>query len=175
MSTNSSTACTLGGLLFVVALACTAGCRRPQPPAAGDPAPLFQLETLAAGRYYLQEQRGQVALLVFWTTFCKGCKRQLSDMAALQRELGVAGLRVATVCSDPEQRAELLRLVPAVTAGLPVLLDPGGRVTEAYGVTTVPTTVIVARDGTAAFRWVGYEPADLRRLRSMVERALAQR
>jgi len=134
-----------------------------------------QLETLAGGRYYLREHREQVVMLLFWTTFCRGCKQQLQDMARLQKELGAAGLRVATVCSDPDNRAELLRLAGRFAGGLPVLLDVQGAATAAYAVKTVPTTVVVARNGTVAARWVGYEPADLRRLRSLAERELARR
>ena len=40
----------------------------------GDLAGDFRLKTLDHGRFYLNEHRGKIVVLVFWSTDCKYCK-----------------------------------------------------------------------------------------------------
>lgn len=159
-------------LLFLATVALL-GCSRGAPSrparAPGKAAPDFRLDTLAHGRFYLNSQRGKVVVLVFWSTMCSACKREMVALKELQDELGPKYLVVASVCTDPEDLGEVRRVVGGLSVGYPALLDQGGVVAGRYGVRAVPTTVVVGPEGRMRLVREGYSPALMRQLRNAVE------
>jgi thiol-disulfide isomerase/thioredoxin len=51
-------------------------------------------------------QRGKVALMNFWATWCAPCRKEMPDLAALQKRLQARGFVFVTVSADePEDAA----------------------------------------------------------------------
>jgi thiol-disulfide isomerase/thioredoxin len=51
-------------------------------------------------------QRGKVALVNFWATWCAPCRKEMPDLAALQKRLEARGFAFVTVSADePEDAA----------------------------------------------------------------------
>ena len=70
--------------------------------APGSPAKDFRLDTLSHDRFYLNQHKGKVVVLLFWNTQCTVCKRQMVDLKSLPGTLPADGLTIAAVCTDPE-------------------------------------------------------------------------
>lgn len=137
-------------------------------------APSFRLETLDHKRFYLSETRGEVVLLLFWDTTCVVCKKEMALLEPVRRKERDRGLRVVTLCTDPENRDALERIAGSLPLDAPILLDVGGKVAHDYGATVRPTTVLLDRKGVERFRLEGFGDDDLDALHLEIRRLLEE-
>ncbi|UCG12596.1 MAG: TlpA family protein disulfide reductase [Deltaproteobacteria bacterium] len=159
-----------GRLLVIAAL--LAGCSQ-----NGDLpgfAPDFRLDTLSHRRFYLNEHRGKVVVLVFWMTICTICKEEKVGLNTLHRALEPRGVVVASVCSDPENLDTVHRIARRLEIDYPILLDHGAKVSKKYSVQVLPTTVVIGPRGRLRFIRVGYSPSIMRQIRSKAESLLSE-
>ena len=107
-------------------------------------APAFTLTDLDGRAVRLEELRGKPVILNFWSTWCGPCKAEhpLFQGAAMQHPdvqfLGV-------VYSD--QIDKVRRYIGIEGAAYPNLMDPGSHTAIDYGVTGVPETYFIDRNG----------------------------
>jgi len=127
-------------------------------PAAVTPAtkaPDFALRSLEGPNLRLQEQRGQVVMVNFWATWCGPCKIEMPHLAKLYEKYRASGFQLLgiNVDEDPRQAAAL-----ATKLGLrfPVLLDTEKKVSKLYDLSTMPSTVLIDRDGKVRYIHRGY-------------------
>lgn len=142
-------------LLLAVA-AIPFGCDRPVPVSVGSPAPAFELERLGSGGTvtFPGDGRGRVVVIHFWLSSCDFCRDEMRAINALQRRNG-ADRFLALSVSAGDQRAAAERYVRELGLSYPVLLDPTGVTARRYGVTAVPLTFIVDRQGRVRHRIFG--------------------
>ena len=80
-----------------------------------------------------------------------------STIEQVHRTYGERGLSVLAINIE-EPRAKVAAWVRQAKVTVPILLDPTGRVTNAYGVTATPTTFLVGRDGKLVAKALGTKP-----------------
>jgi peroxiredoxin len=125
----------------------------PAGPRVGAPAPDFSLRSLDGSPLRLSDLRGQIVFVAFWATWCGPCQGELSGLQTVYAREKDHGFAVLAVNAEGQSQ-EQSRRVSAETRddrGLtfPIVLDtPDGAVFQAYGLTSVPTGVLVDRDGT---------------------------
>jgi cytochrome c biogenesis protein CcmG, thiol:disulfide interchange protein DsbE len=136
-------------------------------------APDFSLRDLDGNVRRLASFRGRVVLLNFWATWCPPCRTEMPLMEALYQAYTDNGFEVVAVSSDV-QGAEVVQ--PFVTQhhlSFTTLLDTTGQVTRLYGVTSLPTTYLLDREGrlvTVAIGSHDWAKADARALiRSLLD------
>ncbi len=132
----------------------------------GSEAPRFDLTRMSDGRpVTLADLAGKPVILNFWATWCGACVSELPDLQRLQGEAG-DGFHLMTVTDEPPSvvRPFLTRR----SLDLPVLHDVGGRVARRYGVSRLPTTVIIDARGRVVHDFSGAASLDI--LRGHVER-----
>ncbi|MEM1179180.1 MAG: TlpA disulfide reductase family protein [Acidobacteriota bacterium] len=139
----------LGQWLLFVTLAFTAVTvvGRLRAPALDGPAPNFALRNLDGEIVQLSDFRGQTVVLNFWATWCPPCRVELPSFARFARknpEIAVLGLSVQSPPNDLKATVEK-REIP-----YPVLIVDG-ETAEAYGVSSLPTTIIITPEGQV--RW----------------------
>lgn len=134
------------------------------PVEAGAAAPAFELAALDGGRVSLEDYRGRVVLLNFWATWCGPCRQEMPALERLHRMLEPEGLEVVGLNVDaaPGEIDALAHLGGDVAAfvreyGLTfdILRDPEGGVMRRYGVSGLPTTVLIDRQGRVVLETVG--------------------
>ena len=126
----------------------------------GDIAKDFRLDTLTHKRFYLNQHKDKVVVLVFWTTWCSVCKTELVELNSLRKNLpGGKNLVVAGICSDPENINDIKQFAKNLNIDYPVLLDKRRSVTGRYGISSFPTTVIIDQKGVVSFVREGYNSA----------------
>jgi thiol-disulfide isomerase/thioredoxin len=110
-----------------------------------EPAPSFVLRALNGPALDLGALRGKVVIVHFFATWCEPCREELP---ALQRLVARAGEeRVAVVAvSVAEVELRVRRFFQSVPVGFPVLLDQDRRVTKAWNISVLPSTVILDSD-----------------------------
>ncbi|MGI9862686.1 TlpA disulfide reductase family protein [Moorella naiadis] len=119
-------------------------------PRRGDQvhAPDFTLPALDGSQVSLASLKGQVVVLNFWATWCPYCVAEMDELDAAAGRLAPRGVKVLAV--NIMQR-ETLEKINAFLGAKPhnymVLLDEGSNVADAYGVSGIPTTFIIDRQG----------------------------
>ena len=100
-------------------------------------------------------------VLSFASFDCEPCKKELRALRSRHAELESLRVTFAVVVMDADQasRAQMLSFLnDELRLPFPVIVDPPGQiVTRNYGVSSLPHTTLIGRDG--RIRWVnkGYE------------------
>ena len=134
----------------------------------GEIAKDFRLETLTHKRFYLNQHKDKVVVLVFWTTWCSICKTELVELKSLKDIPGSENLVVAGICSDPENINDVKQLIESLGIDYPLLLDEGQTVTGGYRISSFPTTVIIDQKGVVSFIREGYNSAIANQVKTKV-------
>jgi len=122
-------------------------------PSAG--APDFTLPSLNGPNLRLQEQRGRVVMINFWATWCGPCRVEMPHLARLYEKYRDSGFTVLAVNidEDPHKAASLAK---QLGMQFPVLLDTEKKVSRLYDLSTMPSSVLVDRDGRVRYVTRGY-------------------
>ena len=120
------------------------------------PAPEFKLMSRDGTQVSLAAQKGNVVMVNFWATWCVPCREEMPHLQALYERYNSLGfeLLAVNVEDNPAGARKWLEETPVT---FPVLFDPKNEVTKLFKVQTMPTTVLVGRDGTMRFIHHGYK------------------
>lgn len=136
----------------------------------GQAAPAFTLSTLDGNAVDLGELKGQVVVIDFWATWCKPCIAVLPSLHNVAKWAHESQLPVKVYAVNTFQGATLRPDTPdgrlnAVRTfwnekqfSLPVLMDYTDETAASYGVSGIPSTVIIRADGVVHAMHVGASP-----------------
>ena len=166
----------------LLALACVAGLLAllvwqlgHHAPGVGAMAPGVTLRRLEGpGKVSLASYRGKPVVLNFWASWCQPCK---SEAAVLERDwssyrnrgIVFLGVDYHDLASDAR------RFVNAHSLTFPMLEDGSGKVTGSYGISQVPETYVLNRQGRVVAHLAGpiTDPAFSGEFRSALAKATA--
>jgi cytochrome c biogenesis protein CcmG, thiol:disulfide interchange protein DsbE len=118
------------------------------PVAAGKIAADFKLTDLAGRSISLSSLRGKVVFLNIWATWCAPCREEMPSIESLYEALRKdKDFVVLAVSQDTSGRKAVASYVKENDLRFTVLLDPQNEVSEAYGISGIPETFIINRDG----------------------------
>jgi thiol-disulfide isomerase/thioredoxin len=120
----------------------------------GRPTPPLMLPVLDGPPWRLDAAGGEVVLLNFWAGWCEPCRAELPSLQRLAERHAAERLQVLAV-NFREGQDTIRRFLAHTPMRLPVLLDADGAAAKAWGASILPTSVVVGRDGRAAFSVVG--------------------
>jgi peroxiredoxin len=128
---------------------------------AGKKAPDFELRAMDGKRFVLHEElaHGPV-VLAFFKVSCPTCQYAFPFLQRLEQAYGHKGVRIIGVSqNDPRETANFTK---EFGVSFPVLLDDTKTypVSNAYGLTNVPTIFWIAEDGNIEVSSVGWVKAD---------------
>lgn len=106
----------------------------------------FSLKRLGGNQVALSDFRGKPVMLTFWATWCGSCTDEIpviEKFSAGKRD----ELTFLTAAIDGEREQKIERFVKRKGITLPVLLDVKERLARTYGVTMIPTTFFIDREG----------------------------
>lgn len=105
----------------------------PALPWVGQPAPELVLRRYETGRpFSLRALRGEIVVLHFGGSWCPATRQAAAALAAIRRESGPRGVRVFVVAVRERPGAVRRWLPTSELDGVPVLVDPRGRASEAW-------------------------------------------
>jgi cytochrome c biogenesis protein CcmG/thiol:disulfide interchange protein DsbE len=110
------------------------------------PAPDFAVTTLEGRPVRLDELRGQVVVLNLWASWCVPCRQEAVELNRSYdryKDRGVAFVGIAWNDDEGEAR----KFARQYRVEYPLALDVEGRLAIAYGMTGVPETFLVDREG----------------------------
>lgn len=141
--------------------------------AAGDAAPDFNLKNPDGSATTLASLKGKVVLLDFWATWCGPCIAAMPSIQRLHDKYEgkpVAILGVNTWERGAADRAQKFMEKNKYSYGL---LLKGDELAEAYGISGIPTLVLIGPDGKIIHIGVGFGPDEEKHLTEMIDKALA--
>ncbi len=98
--------------------------------------------------------KGKVVILHFWQIGCSSCKLEMPAMDGLYQKYRRKGLEVLAV--NVGQKKEVVRTFAAeLRVTYPLLIDADGKGAAVYGVTDVPRTYVIDRNGILRYRILG--------------------
>ena len=125
--------------------------RRIDPPIAAEP---FTLNALDGSPIAITALKGRVVVMEFWATWCTPCRfslPSLEEVAKRYREKGVSVLLI-NIGEEPDK----VRQWAERRYTTPILLDTGGKVSDRYGVTSIPRLFIADQAGKLVWAHQGY-------------------
>jgi thiol-disulfide isomerase/thioredoxin len=107
----------------------------------------------------LEQWKGKVVLLNLWATWCGPCRKEMPDIAALQKELGSADFDVVALSVDRKGlEASAAFLNEIGVESLKLYTDPEAKSLAALQALGLPATVLIDRKGLEAGRLLGPAP-----------------
>jgi len=127
---------------------------------AGDPAPAFTAVSLETGSpTSLTDYLGQTLLVNLWATWCHPCETETPYLQSVYERYQDRGLRLLGVSVD--RRADhdaVIEFVEQFGVTYDIALDPDALSRDLFRARGLPTSVLIDREGTVAFSWIGPIP-----------------
>jgi peroxiredoxin len=125
-------------------------------PVPGAAAPDFTLKALNGPNLRLNEQRGQVILVNFWATWCAPCRKEMPHLNRLAEKYGKSGFLLLGINIDDDAK-NAADVAARLGLKFPVLLDTDKTVSKLYQLSTMPSTVVIDRNGKVRYLHRGYQ------------------
>ena len=118
------------------------------------PAPDFVLQTFQDDTISLADLRGRPMVINFWASWCPPCRDEAPLLertwrAYKNRDLIFLGVNIQ------DRKEDAVNYMREFDITFPNGPDPTGEITINYGVSGLPVTFFVSRDGKVVRRWVG--------------------
>jgi thiol-disulfide isomerase/thioredoxin len=107
----------------------------------------------------LGDWKGKVVLVNLWATWCAPCRKEMPDLAKLQKELGSEQFEVVAISVDRDgAKAAAAFLKDTGADNLKLYVEPTSSIVNDLQALGLPATVLVDRKGNEIGRLLG--PAD---------------
>ncbi len=160
------------GLFVTPAHALFGASKRPE---VGADAPRFTAPLLNGGEFDLGPYIGNNAILLdFWSIYCVACIKEMPKLVDIYNRYRDKGLVVVGVDLDSFGTRRVIRFVKGLDFKVtyPLVVDKRRQVAARYGVSVLPTTVVISRSGKVLYYHVGYSPGDEKEIEEYVRKAL---
>ncbi len=117
-------------------------------------------------RIDLESLRGRPVLLTFWASWCGPCRKELPELQKLAGELESEELALVTVNMD-RTPAMGMKFLERYGIDVPVYLMSRADLDQ-LGVESLPTNVLIDREGRPVQIYEGYSPAVPAEIRQLV-------
>jgi cytochrome c biogenesis protein CcmG/thiol:disulfide interchange protein DsbE len=145
-----------------------------QGPLVGKPAPAFTLPVVANGAdgqrsIALGDLKGSAVILDFWATWCGPCRAEAPIVNSVANRFRDKGLTVVGI-NTGDRAGAAAPWVRSHHIDYPIAFDTDGDAASTYGVSAMPTLVVISRSGQVIAVREGMTDAD--ELESLVKKAL---
>lgn len=153
-------------LLVVLCIALLCGSVSAEPLKAGSAPPDDLGKTLAGQEIRTSALRGKVVVISFWATWCRYCLKELPQLGGLQALANERHLPLQVVAVNYKESHRTFvqashMLLPKVP-GLLLTWDRTGALAKSFGLDgSLPTMIMLHRDGSIAHVYVGYDESML--------------
>lgn len=126
----------------------------PQKAQIGQPAPDFSLTDTKGKTWNLADLKGKVVFINFWASWCKPCVEEMPSMQKVNTFMASDQFVMLTILNN-DQPSMADSMLARIGATFPVLVDSRHQVSRAYGLTGVPETYIIDKQGVLREKFIG--------------------
>lgn len=127
--------------------------------ASDGQAPTFSLPARSGGNVALSDLKGQVVMLNFWASWCGPCRQEMPLLDEMHKKYESLGFKLLGVNVESETK-DAERFLAQTPVSFPILYDRENKVTTAYAVNAMPSTVFIDREGKVRYVHRGYKAGD---------------
>jgi thiol-disulfide isomerase/thioredoxin len=132
----------------------------------------FSLVSITGQKLDLADYKGKVVLLNFWASWCPHCRKLIPSLVGFHDQYYSKGLRIVGIAvSDHKQAVEAFYQHGNIN--YPIAMGDAYTRRLYGGVSGLPTTVLIGRDGRIYSTFEG-EPRDIGTLEERIKRLLAR-
>lgn len=126
-------------------------------PLIGHPAPNFSLTMLRPGtqqsQLSLSNFKGKPVVLNFWASWCDPCKQEMPLLETTWKQMQGQGKNVVFLGIDfQDLNKDGISFLQQFSITYPIVSDVSGTVAFKYGITSLPVTIFINRNGTVVSR-----------------------
>ena len=121
----------------------------------GLPAPNFTFPDLNGQQVSLSDHRGRVVLVNIWATWCPPCRQEMPSMQKLYERFKGENFEILAVSLDSTGREAVGPFMRKMNLTFPALLDPKENIRPLYGITGVPESFIIDKEGILVEKIIG--------------------
>ena len=110
-------------------------------------APNFKLKSLDGEEVSLNEFRGKYVLVNFWATWCGPCKIEMPSLEALYQRFKNKNFVLLAISNDMFGSSIVKPFIKANHLNFTILLDQRLKASNAFGVTSLPSTFMIDPKG----------------------------
>ncbi|BAU49663.1 redoxin [Sulfurifustis variabilis] len=127
-----------------------------------------------AGRQMsLADFRGRVVLLNLWATWCPPCRKEIPSLDRLQTKVGGPDFEVVALSIDHDGVSAVQRFYKEIgIRALKIYIDPTTDATYRLGITGIPGTLLLDREGREIGRALGPAEWDSPESLALIRRAI---
>ena len=107
-----------------------------------------------------------ILIINFWATWCAPCKKEMPSLNSLAQNMKYEDIQIITIASGRNSKEAIDGFFDDNNlVNLKKYRDPRGRIAVKYGVTALPTTVVINPSGIEIGRIIGdidWDTADVR-------------
>ena len=122
-------------------------CASVQAAEEGMVAPNFKLKSLDGEEVSLSQFRGKYVLVNFWATWCGPCKIEMPSLEALYQRFKNKNFVLLAISNDMFGASIVKPFVKANHLNFTILLDQRLKASNAFGVTSLPSTFMIDPKG----------------------------
>jgi peroxiredoxin len=110
-------------------------------------APLISLNDNNGLTVSSESLRGQLILVNFWATWCSPCLTEMPALDRLYKRYKNQGFSLLAVNTDSHQRKRINTITRKLALTFPVLLDENEVLSKQFGVSGMPASYLIDRQG----------------------------
>lgn len=116
--------------------------------------PDFTLTDLEGNTVSLKDFRGKNVYLNFWASWCPPCKAEMPDIEKLYQETKGTDLIILAV-NIGEDKETVVNFMSQYKYNFKVLLDADSSVAQMYGVSSIPESIFIDKEGNLVNSQIG--------------------
>lgn len=119
------------------------------------PAPDITVKSINNESLTLSSLKGKVVLLNFWATWCPPCREEIPSMMKLNSAMAGKPFQMVAISIDEGGKKAVDDFFKESRFSLPTYLDPETAAAKVYGITGVPETFIIDKQGIIVKKVIG--------------------
>ena len=143
---------------FLILAGCLAlfitACGESQVATVGKPAPDFDTVDLKGDVWSLSKLRGKVVFVNFWATWCSPCREEMPSMQRLYAKMPKDKFEMIALFNN-DKKSVVRNFVSQLGLTFPILSDEFNFAGPKYGLTGLPETFIVDKQGIVREKFIG--------------------
>jgi thiol-disulfide isomerase/thioredoxin len=125
-----------------------------KPESARKMAPEFDLREADGKDVRLSALKGRVVVVNFWATWCHGCQLEIPSFIEVQKKYADRGLTIVGISLDDDGWKSVRPWIKERRVNYPIVIG-NWSLGQKYGVTGLPETALVDREGRVANTFAG--------------------
>jgi len=160
----------LVSVVVILLIAVVAFAAAPQRAAA----PEFSLRDLQGRTHTLSKMKGKVVVIDFGRVICIPCRKVMDDLNLLHKAYAGKGVNIYSVNLGVDSET-VKRHIADKKLTFPFLQDPDMKVTQSYGVQSIPYLVVIDKNGRISNTHIGYPGGFKDMIESEIKTLLAEK